>query len=286
MTQALNPLSNFYRSPKLYTNIPSKGKFYSDDVLDMPDNQELPIYPMTARDESIMKNPDALLNGDAVSQVIMSCVPTVKEPMKMLSNDIDTLLVAIQAATYGDLLEVKADCPQEKCEGKVEGTASAEVILGTMNTLDETYSFETDTGLVVEIRPFTYDSSIKSGIATFQSTRSLQNLTAIEDEMEQLKAFNASFVKISALNFDLMEDSVASISGTDAEGNTFVESDRENIRQYMENCSSTVGHDIEKKIELVNSIGINTKVDMVCPECEHEFTQEVSFDPVNFSTGS
>ena len=55
---------------------------YSDDVLDTS-IEEHPVLPMTAKDELIMKNPDALLNGDAVIQVIESCVPTIKNAMAL-----------------------------------------------------------------------------------------------------------------------------------------------------------------------------------------------------------
>ena len=58
-------LKDFYRSPKLYIQLPSGGKFYDDDVIDWPESGELPILAMTPRDELIVRNPDALLNGDA-----------------------------------------------------------------------------------------------------------------------------------------------------------------------------------------------------------------------------
>ena len=97
-----NPLSGHFRSPKIYTQLPSAGRYYTSKVVEMPDSNELPVFPMTAKDELIMRNPDALLNGEAVSQVIQSCVPNVKNARQLLSNDVDALLLAIQGASYGD----------------------------------------------------------------------------------------------------------------------------------------------------------------------------------------
>ena len=102
MAKTNNPLSGYFRAPKLYTKLPSGGRFYTDDVVELGESREVAVYALTAKDEAILKNPDALLNGEAVSQIIKSCVPAVQKPRKMLSSDIDTLLVAIQGATYGD----------------------------------------------------------------------------------------------------------------------------------------------------------------------------------------
>lgn len=278
-----NPLSGYFRAPKLYTKIPSLGKFYLDDVVHMPESGELPIFSMTAKDETMMKNPDALLNGEAIAQVISSCVPNVKKPRQLLSNDIDALLVAIQGATHGDDIDVKGQCPV--CSKECTGIASVETALATMTVLEQVYAFETQNGLTVEVRPFTYESTVKAGIANFQSTRSLQSLSNMTDEMEQLKAFNASFVRMAALNFDLIVDSIASVKGIDAQGNDFVVTDRRQIREFMENCESSVGRGVEQHIQTVNGMGVNKTVQLNCEE-HGDFEQEIGFDPVNFFIAS
>ena len=279
-----NPLSKFYRAPKLFIPLPSRGKFYDDDVMDYPESGELPIYAMTSKDEMIMKNPDALLNGEAVAHVIASCVPCVKQPRKLISNDVDAILIAIQGATYGDEVEVKTNCPE--CNHFIEATASVESALDTMTVLQETYKFDTPDGLTIEVRPFTYESTIRSGISNFKSTRSMQALSQIEDELEQLHAFNDSFMQMAALNFSLIVDSVASLSGKDDEDEDFVVNDRAAIQDYLENCEGAVGKEIEKQIGEVNDLGVNRKIGLQCDECEHSFTTDIGFDPVNFFTAS
>jgi hypothetical protein len=279
-----NPLSKYYRSPKLFTRLPSRGQFYDDTVIDMPENGELAIHAMTAKDEMIMKNPDALLNGEAVARVIASCVPAVKQPRALVSNDIDALLIAIQGATAGDDIEVSTKCPS--CNEEVGGIASIESALDGMTILEETYKFETDQGLTVEVRPFTYESTVKAGITNFQSTRSLQSIQNITDEMEQLKAFNESFMQIAALNFDLIVDSVASVRGTDDDNEAFVVTNRETIREFLENCEASIGRTIENSISEVNKIGVQRKIMLECEACENQFEHEVGFDPVNFFTAS
>ena len=60
-----NPLRQFFRRPAVFFKLPSGGKNYAPGVLDMPENEEFPVYPMTAIDEISMRTPDALFNGSA-----------------------------------------------------------------------------------------------------------------------------------------------------------------------------------------------------------------------------
>lgn len=289
MTNKHNPLSSHFRAPKLFAPIPSGGKFYDTSVLEMPETLELPIFAMTAKDEMIMKNPDALLNGEAVAQVVHSCVPNVKNARAMLSSDIDVLLVAIQGATYGDEVEVTAECPN--CNEDQTGVASVEDAIATMGTLEEEYAVEHD-GLKIQIRPFTYASTIQAGITNFQSTRSLQALADVPDEMERLSLFNNNFKQIAALNFSLIVDSVSSVSFTDEEGEEQTVTDRDHITEFLDNADSKIGKSIEDKIAELNSIGINHEMKMQCEKCQEDdgeplvFESRVNFDPVNFFTAS
>jgi len=289
MAQQHNPLTSFYRAPKLYAKLPSLGQYYSADIVEMPENGELPIFAMTAKDELLMKNPDALLNGEAVVQVIKSCVPNVKNASKMLSADVDTLLVAIQGATFGDDLEVTGTC--DKCSSEARGIASVERALETMQVLEEEYEVA-HSGLIILVKPFSYTSTIKAGITNFQSTRSLQALADVPDEMERLSLFNNNFKQIAALNFSLIVDSVSSVSFTDEEGEEQTVTDRNHITEFLDNADSKIGKSIEDKIAELNSIGINHEMKMQCEKCQDDdgepvvFESRVNFDPVNFFTAS
>lgn len=283
MTQN-NPLVGYFRTPKLYVNLPTQGKFYQDDVIDWPASGELAVYAMTAKDELVMKNPDALLNGEAVANVIASCVPAIKKPRSLIGNDVEVLLIAIQSATYGDDVSIKEKCPECKTENEV--AASIDAVLSTMTVLEKSYIFETKDHLTIEVRPFTYESTVKAGISSFKSVRSLQALAQITDEFERLQTFSANFKQIAALNFELLIDSVACVTGKTQNGEPFVVTDRRNIAEFLENCDADVGKLVESKVSEVNKIGIDKTVNIKCTNCEHEFSKEIGFDPVNFSTPS
>ena len=282
-TNQPNPLRQYFRSPKLYVKLPTGGKFYSDEVLEYPETGELPIFPMTAKDELIMKNPDALLNGEAITQLVSSCVPNVKNVRELVSNDVDVLLVAIQGATHGDDIEVSSPCP--KCEEAITGIASVEGAIETMAVLEQTYKVDTKDGLHIEVKPFKYSSTIRAGITSFQSSRSLQALADIPDDMDKLKIFNENFIKMADMNYTLIVDAVHSV--TIGEGQeAVVITDTAHIKEFLDNCEASVGKAIEEQVAEINKIGINKTMQFECEACDDTFEAPISFDPVNFFTAS
>lgn len=282
-----NPLSAYFRAPKLYTKLPSGGQFYADGIMDADStNEELAIFPMTTKDELLLKNPDALLNGEAVSSLIKSCVPQIKQPKKLYSADVDALLIAIRGASSGDEVDVAAKCP--KCETTTDITVSVEESLLTMEELNEEYSLSLSNGLLIKALPFDYNSTIKAGVASFQSTRSMQSISEMKDDLERLKAFNESFVTLADLNFELLIESLSSITYQNEDGEDVSVTDKVTIREFLENTDNKTGKEIEELVNSINTKGVKQDVKVTCgnEECGEEFVAPINFDPVNFFTGS
>ena len=281
-----NPLKGHFRAPELYTRLPSGGNFYTEGVIDLSDTGEVEVYAMNSRDEVMMRNPDALLNGESVAQIISSCVPRVKKPRELLGADVDALMVAIQGATYGDEVTVETKCPE--CGNSVVGAGSVQASLSTMKPVPQDVQVHTDDGLIIDLKPVSYETTVAAGLSSFQNTRSLQSIALIDDDLEKLKAFNESYLKIAELNFMVIVDSINSISGQDDQGEEFIVTDRDNIREYMENCNSKVGKQVTEQVNLLSDAGIDKTVSLQCQnqECNHVFSSTLEFDPVNFSTAS
>jgi|TARA_A100001011_G_scaffold147196_1_gene155352 hypothetical protein len=287
--QIQNPLSAYFRAPKMYTTIPSGGRFYGPEILESTDNNEYPVFPMTTKDELMLKNPDALLNGDAVASLIKSCVPAVQQPKSLFSADVDALLIAIRGASGGDIVDVAAECPN--CETVTDIGISVEESLATMETLDEEYTIDISNGLKITALPFSYASTVKAGVASFQSTRSMQNISEMTDDMDRLAAFNASFVKLADLNFELLVESIKTVIYMNEEGQNVSINDKPIIREFLENTDNTTGKEIEEFINGVNSKGVQKEVKVQCSneDCKNHtegFMAPINFDPVNFFTAS
>ena len=106
-----NPLVNYMRQPKIYITLPSEGKWWEKGSLSISENGEYPVYSMTAKDELAFKTPDALLNGQAMVDVIQSCIPNIKNAWHCPSIDFDLIMIAIRLATYGDRMSMPHKVP-------------------------------------------------------------------------------------------------------------------------------------------------------------------------------
>lgn len=270
-----NPLAGWYRQPKLYVRLPSKGKFYPHGALDHSANEEYAVYAMTAKDELMFKTPDALLTGQSTVEVIKSCVPSILDPWTMPSIDLDFLLIAIRIATYGDKMEVGCNCPKCNAENSYEIALSP--WLENFHNFVYEDSIKLDP-LTINIRPYTYKEMTRLSIKGLEQQKIFQivNDENMTDE-EKLDRFGQSFVKITELTVDVIADCITSIETPN--GST---SDKAQIKDFINNCEKDVFEkiskhvtDIKERIELKAS---NVK----CGECESEFELPITMDQSNF----
>ena len=54
---ASNPLFKHFRQPAIYLKLPSEGQVYPDGTIDYPVTKEIPVYPMTVKDELTLSTP-------------------------------------------------------------------------------------------------------------------------------------------------------------------------------------------------------------------------------------
>lgn len=111
-----NPLINkSSRIPGEYFQLPSRGAFYAPGVLD-PSVEEgrIEILPMTLADELVLKNPDLLFNGEAITRVFARCVPHVLSPLELFTSDVDFILVCLRKVSQGKFIPIKYKHP---CKG-------------------------------------------------------------------------------------------------------------------------------------------------------------------------
>jgi len=112
-------LEQYYRKPQVYIALPSQGQFYNSGCKLSVDNQ-LAVRAMTAADEILLKNPEALLNGEAVINLIKSCCPDITNAEEVSIVDLDAILIAIRHATYGENLQFNSSCNHCKSSNELE----------------------------------------------------------------------------------------------------------------------------------------------------------------------
>jgi hypothetical protein len=274
-TQAANPLANYFRQPKIYLKLPSKGQFYPEGALDRSEIGEYAVYAMTAKDELMFKTPDALLNGQATVEIIKSCIPSIKNPWKMPSVDVDAALVAIRIATYGESMDVRANCPS--CNAENEYAFRLTTYLEMLNAFE--FQGQVSLGpLAINIRPYDYQEVTKSTIKAIEQRRIFDviNDENLSDE-EKLDKFGTSFVKLTALTVDVIAGCIESI--ITPEGTV---TDRTMIKEFIDNAPTDVFNSInEHVLEMKNQLDMKAQ-HVSCNECQTEFDVTITMDQSNF----
>jgi len=270
-----NPLSQFFRQPKVYFKLPSGGKFWRQGTLDVSESNEYAVYAMTAKDELMFKTPDALLSGQSTVEVLKSCIPAFLDPWEMPTIDLDAALMAIRIATYGENMGVTSSCPN--CNTENDYDINLANWLGKIGTFEYISTVDCEP-LTIHVRPYTYRELTKTSMRTFEEQRIIQVLNddKIPDQ-EKVDAFGKSFVKITEMTVDIIATCISRIDSPN--GST---DDRKFILEFINNAPKEQFEIIQKHITNMKE-GLELRPqDVSCHECGTEFIMPVTLDQSNF----
>jgi hypothetical protein len=243
--------------------------------LDLPENGELPVYPMTAIDEISYRTPDALFNGQAVINVIQSCVPGIKDAGKIPSMDLNALLVGIRIASYGHSLEIGSTCPA--CKNEDDFSADLRVILDNLHCPD--YHKQMDLGdLQIIFKPSTYEEQNKSAMEQFERQKFLQQMGEGDmSEEDRNHVLAESLKQITNLTINLISKSIAAIQVPGA-----VVTDVEQIKEFLQESDRTLFRKIRDHVIDLTQASQIKPLNVECSQCQHKYQQEINMDMTSF----
>lgn len=274
--KAQNPLKQFYRAPKLYVNLPSRGKF--NKVADETITGEIPVYAMTSKDELLMKNPDALLNGDAVVEAVKSCAPNIKDPKELPVCDIDLLLIAIRMATFGEFMEAKLKSPHTDKLGTYD--INLNNIVESVGEIPAENNVTLANGCTVYVKPFTYELQTQINLVAYDQATALKNVGEVSSATAQ--QFKSMFTKLAEINTDVIAKSIYQIKTPDGD----VVTDTNHIKDFLANLESRDAKIVDGKIDELNKSGTSFKQEVICKETEKPFEADIRLDPSDFFVSS
>ena len=105
--------------------LPSKGVFYSGE--DGPTDGVLNIRPMTGEEEQILATPRYMKRGTGINMIFQRCVKEQIKPDDLLSVDRTYILIALRNISYGHEYDVEIKCPN--CEKKFNCTLRLDQLL-------------------------------------------------------------------------------------------------------------------------------------------------------------
>ena len=283
MTENTNPLGKYYRQPQIYITLPSKGKYYGADVFTPTETGEIPVLPMTAKDELAFKTPDAMMSGQATVDVIQSCVPSFKNAWKMVNYDTDVVLLAIRIATYGETMDVTYRVPVTNEE--MSHTVNLPAVLEDLGRIDINDVTTTKSGFKVKLAPLDYQSLTQVQTASFEQQKiyATVNNSALS-EKEKSTQFVKSFKILNNINFSMLVDSITEITTPD--GVTVV--DRAQIKEFCDNCDAKVINEIQDELAKIRAqaqiqpIKFKATEEQIKKGVPASYEVPVTFDSSNF----
>lgn len=269
-----NPLKQYFRRPSVYIKLPSGGKYYPAGMIDMPENGEIPIYPMTAIDEITTKTPDALYNGSAMAELMKSCVPNIKDPWAINSMDIDAILIGIRAAGGGNDMEIESTCP--KC------TDIGKYGLNLINMLSQmrpgNYDKELEVNdLKIKFRPLTYKEMNEASIGQLEIQRVFIMLDQEPDEEVRKQRGQDALKRVTTLTIEILTGAIQYIETPTVRVDT-----KEFIKDFLNNCDKNVYVTIRDYNADLKSETEIKPLKIKCVHCNHDYEQPFTLNTSDF----
>jgi len=284
MVEQTNPLSKHFRQPAIYIKLPSKGQHSPQGTVDFGESEELAVYPMTARDEMTMNTPDALMNGQATVDVIKSCIPAIKDPWNLPMMDLDTILIAIRIASFGEGMDMSVTVPE--VNEKMDFTTDLRTMMDSIPTTTFNEYLRLDSGLTVRVRPTTYRQLTNLALRTFEEQRMITQLSQKDDMTPQQKSeyYSKVFMNMTNLTIENMLQAIVSINTEGVEV-----TDIGHIKEFVDNMDSNTANQIRQFIDSqsrdigkVKPLKVKVPIEMVKKGAPADFEVPVSLDNSNF----
>jgi len=281
--QQPNPLASFMRQPKIYIRLPSNGEYWPAGSFIPTETGEYPVYSMTAKDELLLKVPDAVMSGQAVVDVIQHCIPNIKNAWQMPSIDLDVALIAIRLATYGEKMTTPITFGDDiEMEYTVDLRNVMDDLLNTI-TWDPVVQVSDD--LTVFVRPMTYKQISESALKTFETQKIMQVVNNDKlEEAEKLRLFKESFSKLTDITLGMVRSSIIRIDSS--EGST---DNPKFITEFIENVDKDIFNKIQEHLDRLREFNTIKPVTVTITDEMREkgFTGEtvevpMVFDPATF----
>lgn len=307
-TKPENPLLKKIKLPGQRYRMPSRGLFYNDGELDDSVVEgEVEVFSMTSIDEITLRSPEFLFSGEAIEKVFNRCIPEIKKPLKLLTQDIDYLLTCLRIISYGGILPIDARCP--KCEEKQEKENNQK--LEEFYAEVETKAQEQDIPYEIALQ----DEQVTERIKKIQAKKAREqtyhidlsgilsnNTTELSDEeykkyyiilsngQELLLAplrLDSAVMAYRFQNEDLSEDltkvedyitfvlasRISHIDGIE---------DQEMIVEWVKNLPISLKDELNRKTERLSEWGTKFDYNVTCEDCGHERNMNTLLNPITF----
>jgi len=268
-----NPLQQFFRQPKIYISLPSKGAYCQTGTI-QGDPSKIAVYGMTGMDELMAKTPDALLSGESSVKIIESCCPNIKNAWDLSSLDSEIIFAAIRIATYGNTIEIEHTCTE--CDEPNKYDVDLGILINHFTNLEFDTNIVLDE-LSVKIQPLNYKKKTDFALKNFQIQQKLFQIEKMDDGDEKNQQMNLLWKELSEIQLEVYHSCVDSV-----EVSGQVVTEKQYINEWLDNCDRIIFEKINKKIE-ENLLKWRAPLyPVTCGACQHKAELSIDLDQSNF----
>ena len=270
---AQNPLQQYFRQPKIFIGLPSKGVFNKIGSL-QGDVTHMPVYGMTGMDEILMKTPDALMTGESTVKVIESCCPNIKDGWELSAIDNEIVLASIRIATYGNEITVSHTCESCGEEGQYQLDLSKLIEHYNNFKYDNSVSINS---LTIKLKPLSYRESTVLSMKNYAIQKQIAQLNTIQDDEKRQHQLTILYDDLSKLQNEIF---VASIDTVETPNQAVTE--REFITEWVLNCDKEIFDAMKEKFTKMRQDLRAPPFIAECDACNAENKIKFELDDSNF----
>lgn len=278
MENQTNPLKSYFRKPGIWIKLPSQGKFYSVKPSDLNDMGEIPVYPMTAKDELMLKNADALLNGTAIYKMIESCVPSIKNVEEVPSIDLDMLLLAIRRCTYNESMDIitSHNCAEQ---AETESRLNLDYFIASAKTVTVLDPIELKDGIKVFVKPVNLKQLLNLNWAQYEQVRNIQLAEQQgSDEKTKMDLLQQGYQALTDQNVKVVANCVDTVLLPDGISVT----NPEHITEWVKDLNNQDFKKLERGILALGELGVSKMFKVECKHCGQEYESQLDLNPTTF----
>lgn len=227
--------------------LPSRGKFYQNPLLG---DGVVHVRPMTGHEEEILATNRFVKKGQAVNMIFRNCLQEQVDPEELLTIDRTFLLIYLRGISYTQDYEVNIKCPE--CENKFGHTINLD-------------------GLHLEYCPDDFDPDSLSTVLPATGFKLRYRMSLGKDEAlianhrdRRVKQFGENSADDTLLyRASLLTEDIETPDGHRVTGQAFILGILEQLP------IKDVAH--IRNLMSEPPFGVDTRVDIDCPHCGHEF---------------
>lgn len=268
-----NPLNQYFRHPALQVSLPSGGKFYSKNSIDLIENNQYPVLPLTRQDELVFMTDIGQINGASFVSVIQSCIPNIKDAWAIPVIDVDKLLIAIKIATHGSNLTISAQCPA--CQHQETISVNLSDAIDQIASVDYDIPEQID-DLKIFFKPINYREITDINQNQFSDVDIESLLHDDADLANQAEKIDELLDKVRLLSTQVLTKNILLVQTPEAEVR-----DPEHIAEWLRNCDRTVYMQLQNSIIARRAPAELKPTAVTCSNCANQYTQAYSLDLSN-----